>query len=60
MKRFEKIFVLMIWLAASGGLGYRFQPAFEPVKYIIFAAVILAGSEILCRIDKYISVKTRK
>lgn len=60
MKDFERFFVLIIMLIAAGGLGYRFQPDFEPVKYIIFAAAILIVSEVFYRMDKYISYKSRK
>lgn len=60
MKRFEKFMILIAALIAAGGLGYRFLPGFEPVKYIIFAAAILIGGEVLCRIDKYIAYKSRK
>lgn len=60
MKRFERFLTLMIALAAAGGLGYRFLPYFEPVKYIIFAAAIFIGGEALCRMDKYIAYKSRK
>lgn len=60
MKRFEKSLVLMIILIAAGGLGYQSLRDFEPVKYIIFAAAMLIVSEVFCRIDKYISYKSRK
>lgn len=60
MRHFERLLVLMIALAAAGGLGYRFLPRFEPVKYIIFATAILIGSEVFCRTDKYIAYKYRK
>ena len=60
MKRFERSLVLIIALIAAGGLGYKFLRDFEPVKYIAFAAAILTVSEILYRIDKYISYKSRK
>lgn len=59
MKRLERLFVLIIVLAVAGGLGYKFQPNFAPVMYIIFAVAILVFSEVLCQIDKRISeVKT--
>lgn len=58
MKRFEKFMILIAALIAAGGLGYRFLPSFEPVKYIIFAAAILIGGEVLCRMDKYIAYKS--
>lgn len=60
MKQFEKFMILIVALIAAGGLGYRFLPGFGPVKYILFAAAILIGGEVLCRIDKYISYKCRK
>ncbi len=55
MKRLERLFVLVIALATAGGLGYKFQPNFAPVAYIIFAVAILIFSEILHQIDKRIS-----
>ena len=57
MKRFQRLLALISALAAAGGLGYRFQPRFDPVKYIIFAAAILILSMILYQIDKYITYK---
>lgn len=60
MKRLERFLVLTISLAAAGGLAYRFQPDFEPVGYLIFAAAILIGSEIFYRIDKAISIRSQK
>ena len=60
MKRFERLLVLIIALAAAGGLGYKFQPHFEPVKYIIFSAAILMGSEVFYRMYKYIMYKHLK
>lgn len=60
MKRFERLFALIIVLIAAGGLGYKFLRDFEPVKYIIFEAAILTMSEVFCRIDKYITYKSRK
>lgn len=59
MKHLERLFVLITALVAAGGLGYKFQPNFDPVMYIIFAVAILIFGEVLCQIDKRISkVKT--
>lgn len=60
MKHIERLLILMMGLAAAGGLGYRFQPKFEPDKYMIFAAVIVIVGEILRGIDRYISNRSQK
>ena len=55
MIRIERFLALAIGLVVAGGLGYKFQPSFEPVKYVIYVAAILMFSEILYRIDKHTS-----
>ncbi|MBP3361311.1 MAG: hypothetical protein J6N52_10685 [Clostridia bacterium] len=57
MKHFERLLLLVIALAVSGGLGYKLLPDFEPVKMIIFAICYLILGEIFYQIDKKISQK---
>ena len=59
MNRFKRLLVLVLALAASGGLAYKFVPDFELVKMIILSIVILIGSEVLYQIDKNIAVRNR-
>lgn len=57
MNHFKRLFVLVLALAVSGGLGYMFLPDFEPVKMIVFSIVILILGEFFYRIDMHISNK---
>ena len=59
MNRFKRLLILALALTVSGGLAYMFVPDFEPIKMIIFAIVILIGSEVFCQIDKLLICRNK-
>lgn len=57
MKHLERLLLLVIALAAGGGLGYMLLPQFDPVKMCIFGISCLILGEIFHQIDKRILKK---
>ena len=52
MKHIDRLFLLALALTVGGGLGYKLVPDSEPVKFIIFAIVVLVLGEVFYQIDK--------
>lgn len=60
MKHIKRLLLLVIALAAGGGLGYKLLVGFKPVKVIIFVIAILILGEIFYQIDKRVADKSKK